>query len=131
MHSKNPGRILLLVDDSAEVCALLADVFGAEGYQVLTAANGADALTIIESQNVDVILTDLRMPVMDGFELAMAIKADSRLRDIPIVLLSATPMKNTWAALEVFSALLVKPCPLNELIRTVNDVQIHTGDLFQ
>lgn len=69
------------------------------------------------------VLTDLRMPVMDGLELATRIKGDERFSAIPVVLLSATPMSNSWQALEVFSALLTKPCSFEHLLSTIESVQ--------
>jgi CheY-like chemotaxis protein len=72
---------------------------------------------------VDVVLTDLRMPVMDGLEFARKVKSNSQLSAVPIVLLSATPMTNSWQARQIFDALLVKPCPLQLLVSTIEAVQ--------
>lgn len=72
---------------------------------------------------VDVVLTDLRMPIMDGLEFATLLKNDSRFSSIPIVLLSATPLKNSWQALRVFDALLVKPCSFDVVVSAVQGVQ--------
>ncbi len=112
-------RSVLIVEDSVDLRMLLADVFEGEGYQVVIAANGKEALGILDYRTVDVIVTDLRMPVMDGVALGRTIKTDMRLRHIPIVLLTATPMTDTWATLEIFDAFLQKPSPLETLIETV------------
>ncbi|MFJ3058234.1 response regulator [Herbaspirillum sp. NPDC087042] len=125
MQEKRDGRTLLLVEDNKEIRTIFSDVFQGEGYQVLEAGNGAEAYAILEQENnlVNVVLTDLRMPSMDGMEFAKKLDSDIRFSRIPIVLLSATPMPNSSHALRFFDALLIKPCPINLLISTVNAVQ--------
>ncbi|MCP1573602.1 CheY-like chemotaxis protein [Herbaspirillum rubrisubalbicans] len=123
MEPTGTGRILLVVEDNVEVSSLFSAVLAIEGYTVIEARNGVKALELMEQHSVDVILTDLKMPVMDGLEFAQKVKADERFVHIPIVLLSATPMTNSGEALQTFSALLTKPCPLEEVILTVNRVQ--------
>ncbi len=66
------------------------------------------------------ILTDLRMPVMDGLEFAKAVKALPATAHIPIVLVRATPMTDSWAAPELFAALLLKPCSMAQLTATID-----------
>ncbi|RAM61397.1 receiver domain-containing protein [Herbaspirillum rubrisubalbicans] len=123
MEPTGTGRILLVVEDNVEVSSLFSAVLAIEGYTVIEARNGVKALELMEQHSVDVILTDLKMPVMDGLEFGQKVKADERFVHIPIVLLSATPMTNSGEALQTFSALLTKPCPLEEVILTVNRVQ--------
>ncbi|MDR6394615.1 response regulator [Herbaspirillum seropedicae] len=113
---KSVRHTVLLVEDNEQVRSLLAEVFDGSGYTPLTASNGVEAVELLERRSVDVVLTDLRMPKMDGLELGMHMKSDPRLREIPIVLLSATPMKDSWAALDTFAVLLVKPCPLQDVV---------------
>ncbi len=75
---KNEGRRpkVLLVDDDEETCALLKGVLEDEGIQVVgAAANGAEALDLVDSTLPEVVLMDLRMPHMDGFEATRLIKA--------------------------------------------------------
>lgn len=125
MNPRPRAPTLMIVEDNPDVRSIFAEVFEGVGYQVLEAANGEDALAQMASvhEPVDVVLTDLRMPVMDGLELATRIKGDARLCTIPVVLLSATPMVNSWQALEVFSALLTKPCSFDQLLATIEAVQ--------
>lgn len=125
MLNSSGARTLLIVEDSRDVRDVFADLFEGQGYQVLQAADGEDALQVIgkTSNPIHVILTDLRMPKMDGFELARNLKADARYSAIPIVLLSATPLSDSWVAREYFAALLVKPCDLVDLVVTVEAVQ--------
>ncbi|HZG18587.1 MAG TPA: response regulator [Herbaspirillum sp.] len=119
------ARTILVVEDNTEVRALFCEVLRTEGYQVLEAGNGAEAYALLRQadQRVHVVLTDLRMPVMDGLQLAAHLKADSRLSAIPVVLLSATPMTNSWQARKMFAALLTKPCAFKLLLSTIEAVQ--------
>lgn len=117
-------RCLLVVEDNEEVRSIFVDAFEAAGYQVLCAGHGEEAVEVMSRSKykVDVILTDLRMPVMDGLEFAIKIKSDTRHAGIPIVLLSATPIRSLTETLTVFSAVLLKPCSLSHLISTVEAV---------
>ena len=117
-------RCLLVVEDNEEVRSIFVDAFEAAGYRVLCAGHGEEALEVMgrSKYKVDVILTDLRMPVMDGLEFAIKIKSDTRHAGIPIVLLSATPIRSLTETLTVFSAVLLKPCSLSLLISTVEAV---------
>jgi len=125
MEKANRGRILLIVEDNCDVRAIFSEVFQTEGYRVLEAENGREAydMMIGSDESVNVVLTDLRMPIMDGLEFATLLKNDSRFSSIPIVLLSATPLKNSWQALRVFDALLVKPCSFDVVVSAVQSVQ--------
>lgn len=82
------GR-LLVVDDNEMNRDLLSRQLARQGYIVLTAADGAKALDVLGEQDVDLVLLDVIMPVMDGVETLRRIKADERLRDIPVLMLSS------------------------------------------
>ncbi|MFS2114805.1 response regulator [Herbaspirillum frisingense] len=115
------ARCLLIIEDDKEVRNIFVEAFQAEGYYVLDAGNGEEAFDVMQRSltRVDVILTDLRMPVMDGLEFAIKSRADKRYAGIPILLLSATPIRSSTENLAVFSSVLLKPCPLTSLISTV------------
>lgn len=70
-----PRSTVLLVDDELNVCAALRRVIRPIGCRVLTASNGREALAVLEEHDVDVVITDMRMPVMDGFELLQIVTA--------------------------------------------------------
>lgn len=84
----NSRHTVLLVEDSEEMRDYLADELNEE-YNVRTASNGADALEIIRNGKVDIVISDVMMPVMDGCELCNIIKTDSDLSHIPVILLTA------------------------------------------
>lgn len=84
---------LLLVEDNEDLLALTAS-FLSKIYKVHTASNGRQALEIIEKENINVIVSDLMMPEMDGYELCEYVKNDSRFSHIPVVILTAKTSLN-------------------------------------
>ena len=69
---------VLVVDDSMPRRRLLTALLGQAGHEVLTASNGAAALELLESQAVDAVVSDVKMPRMDGFQLCRALRRDPR-----------------------------------------------------
>jgi signal transduction histidine kinase/CheY-like chemotaxis protein len=84
---------VLVVDDIQSNRLLLSEILSIYGLAVLEATNGKEAINIIKSQNPDIVLMDLRMPVMDGYEAIKILKGDSRLKNIPVIVLTASAMK--------------------------------------
>jgi len=82
------GKVLV-VDDEEYIQHILNFSFGAEGYEVITAANGEEAVNIARSEKPDIIVLDIMMPKMDGYEACKQIKADPQTQDIPVILLTA------------------------------------------
>jgi two-component system, chemotaxis family, sensor kinase CheA len=83
-------RRIMLVDDSAFFRDMLAPLIKAAGYQVVAAASAADALSVIKSgTRIDIVVTDIEMPDMDGFQLAAALRENPATAAIPVIALSA------------------------------------------
>jgi CheY-like chemotaxis protein len=80
---------ILIVDDEPFNVDVLQQELEELNYQLITAANGREALSKIKSHQPDLILLDLMMPVLDGFAVLAEIKADNDLRDIPVIIVSA------------------------------------------
>ena len=80
---------LLIVDDEPQVRKLLETLLQHEGYQTLTAGSGEEALQLVAQQPPDLILLDIMMPGMDGYEVASQLKGDEATAGIPIIMLSA------------------------------------------
>jgi len=80
---------ILIVDDSPLVREMSRTILAGAGYQVLAAADGLEALERLRTHPVDLILSDLEMPGMDGFRLIEEVKADAGLKDIPVLILSS------------------------------------------
>lgn len=86
----NPSNFkLLIVDDVQTNVLLLKALLGKEGYQIYVANNGIEALELTKREIPDLILLDVMMPGMDGFEVAEHLKVDERLENIPIIFLTA------------------------------------------
>ena len=82
------GRILV-AEDSITSRTLLKNILETAGYQVATAVDGVDALTQVRSNEFDLVVLDVDMPRMNGFELTTKIRADKKLSDLPVVLVTA------------------------------------------
>jgi CheY-like chemotaxis protein len=113
-----PARpTILVVEDEEPVQQLVADLLGDEGYHVLIAADGAQALALVRAERPSLILTDLMMPVMDGVELCRRLRADEQTRHLPIVVMTAAGRGPSEAARA--DAYLAKPFDLDILLELV------------
>lgn len=81
-------RTVLLVEDSITSRMLLKNILAGAGYEVVTAVDGMDALAQLGSAQVDLVVSDIEMPKMDGFALTARIRAESRLADLPVILVT-------------------------------------------
>lgn len=116
---------VLIVDDIVENRYLLETILKAGGYEVVSAVNGAEALAAAQAAPPDLLVTDILMPVMDGFELCRRWKADERLGRIPLVFYTATYTDSKDEALaRTLGAdrFLVKPLPPDTLLEEVRAV---------
>ena len=91
MNPLNP--VILCVDDEEANLRLLEKLLVPRGYVVVIAANGKDALLKIKSQAIDLVLLDIIMPGMNGFEVCRQIKEDQKLRSIPVIMITASIAK--------------------------------------
>jgi len=82
-------KTVLVVDDSLSVRKYLSLFLEARQFRVLSATNGLEALKVLEENNIDLIITDLEMPVMHGYELVHRIKTSQKWKDIPVVVLTS------------------------------------------
>jgi len=82
------GKILV-VDDEIYIVHILDFSLGMEGYEVVTALDGEQALEKLKQEKPDLIVLDIMMPKLDGYEVCKAIKSDPETRQIPVILLSA------------------------------------------
>ncbi|MDG4553758.1 MAG: EAL domain-containing protein [Candidatus Competibacter sp.] len=114
---------ILVVDDHQENHYLLRALFEGHGHRVDEASNGADALIAARRAPPDLIVADILMPVMDGFQLCREWKADARLGQIPFVFYTATYTDSQDEAFALSlgaDAFIVKPIEPEELLATVN-----------
>lgn len=80
---------VLVVDDNRDLCVFLSDALKNEGYDVVMALDGTEALKELEKNNVGIVVSDVMMPGIDGIELCRKIKTDMRYSHIPVILLTA------------------------------------------
>jgi two-component system, chemotaxis family, chemotaxis protein CheY len=108
------GKRILVVDDDPDIRELLFSALEDEGFEVVPAANGHEALATIRTFRPDVIVLDLMMPVMDGWQFAKELR--EREEDIPIVLLSAARDLRAHAKTLSAAEIIEKPFDLSELV---------------
>lgn len=83
------GATVLIVDDEPDLVELIAYALSAEGFRVLTAADGAEGLAVAEAERPDLVVLDIMMPRMDGVELTERLRENAQLRLTPILMLTA------------------------------------------
>ena len=118
-----PPALILIVDDDAGIRGVLADVLQDEGYTTAEAANGEAALAFLDGGAPDVILLDMRMPVMDGWQFAQAYRERTGPR-APIIVMTAAQDAQRWADEIGASACLAKPFEYDAIVRTL---AVHLG----
>jgi urea transport system substrate-binding protein len=114
-----PEVRVLVVDDEPDIRATVSAMLEIEGYDVAEAVNGAEALAAVEATLPDVILLDMRMPVLDGWGFASEMRR--RGHHIPIVVMTAARDAAHWAAEIAATAFVSKPFGYDDLIRAVED----------
>ena len=82
------GRTVLVVEDSASLRMAIASILEQDGYTVLSAADGVQALDVMEESQPDLVLADIAMPVMDGYELYRAVRERPEWISIPFIFLT-------------------------------------------
>jgi chemosensory pili system protein ChpA (sensor histidine kinase/response regulator) len=114
----------MVVDDSLTVRKITSRMLTREGFAVITAKDGMDALQLLGEQTPDVILLDIEMPRMDGFEFTKTIKGDPKNSHIPIIMItSRTAEKHRNRAQELGVDLyLGKPYQEEELLRHLREM---------
>jgi len=113
---------ILAVDDSTTNIALLAGILEEEGYEVIKASNGKDALKLLLKEHIDLILLDLMMPKIDGYKILEKLKQMDNKKNIPVVVVSArTNTKSIKKALDMGAFdFIKKPVDIVELLSAVN-----------
>lgn len=116
---------ILVVDDIEENIYLLKTILGANGYKVVTAKNGFEALNKLKKEPVDIIISDILMPKMDGFQFCRACKKDERFKDIPFMFYTATYIekKDEEFALGLGAdRFIIKPQKPDEFLRILKEL---------
>jgi|SRR5215831_8933105 len=118
MDETPPKARILVVDDEPDLIAVLRMGLQMEGFEVLEAADGAAGLERAHAEKPDLIVLDLMLPKMDGYQVCRTLKFDSRFKNMPIFILSARPgEQDRRLALEMGADDFIrKPYDLKELV---------------
>ncbi len=124
LPEKEEERTVMVVDDSITIRKVTARMLERNGIHVMLAKDGIDATNQLIDAKPDLMLLDIEMPRMDGFELATYIRNDERLKDLPIIMItSRTGEKHKEKALEIgVNQYLGKPYQEEELLKNINEI---------
>jgi CheY-like chemotaxis protein/anti-sigma regulatory factor (Ser/Thr protein kinase) len=118
-----PAKRVLVVDDDPNAVDLLTQILQDEGYQVKGVCNGKEALRVLKGTPQDIIILDLLMPEMDGFEVIQTIKANASWKNIPIIVVTAKDLSDTdWEFLQHRVDRIIRKTGLSEQ-NLMNEVQ--------
>ena len=127
-HDAPTTKTFLIVDDTPKNVMILEKVFASEGYSVLTASHGKEALEILKTSNVDLIISDIAMPVMDGYRLCYEVMKIPETRDMHFIFYSSHYSNedevNFGLALGA-DRYLVRPLAIKELVKLVKEILNH------
>ena len=110
---------ILVVDDDPSILHLVAEILADEGYPVTTAENGAAALDCMSQAHPELVLLDMRMPVMDGWGFARAL--DERGIRLPVVVMTAARDARQWSREIGASGWVAKPFDIDDLLQVIED----------
>jgi two-component system chemotaxis response regulator CheY len=115
---------ILVVDDDKTTRKILSLYLKGKGYEVVTAENGLDALEKMGTENINLVLTDMNMPFMDGIELTKTLKADPNWQNIPILMVTteADEEEKKRAATAGVDDYLVKPANAEQVTASVKKI---------
>ena len=118
------AKLILVADDSASMRQMISFTLNQAGYQILEAVDGKDALEKIKKTTVNMLLTDLNMPNMNGIELIQAVRALPKYKFIPIVMLTteSDQSKKTAGKQAGATGWIVKPFKPNQLVSVLKKV---------
>ena len=117
--------MVLAVDDNADNLYLMSTLLNGHGYQVEKGRNGIEALEKLRSNKIDLIISDIMMPLMDGFQLCMICKTDNYLHRIPFIFYTATYVEKKDEELAYMlgaDKFIRKPADPDELIKIISDI---------
>jgi len=113
---------VLIADDDATIRSSLSYFLTVEGYNVFTAINAFEAYNTALELMPDVIISDIHMPEMDGFELRNKLKANSKTSSIPLIFITAdtTASENKKAASDPINIFITKPFMFEDILKAIN-----------
>ena len=112
---------ILVVDDDPNILEVVSELLDMEGYRVATAANGAEALRVVEAGRPSLVLLDMRMPVLDGWGFAKELRA--RGVKLPILVMTAAQNARVWAEEIGAQGYVAKPFEVPALLDAVEKLR--------
>lgn len=114
-------RTILVVDDEQDIILALEILLAEEGYEIITANNGRQALERLAERRPDLVLIDVMMPILSGPETIAKMRADSEYAEIPVVLMSAIKPQVDLQKLKI-AAFIRKPFEIDTILKTIDQV---------
>jgi len=126
INSNRKRNKILVVDDDERLLHMVRDMLSANGYEVLLAKDGAQAVTVARKEQPGLILMDILMPEMDGYTACSILKSDEKTKRIPLVMLTAVGYEMNKKLSAVLNAddYLEKPVSVGILVDTVKRLMI-------
>ena len=121
------GKKVLVVDDEIHIVHVVAIKLRNNGFEVISAENGAKAFELACAEKPDIIVTDFQMPVMTGLELVAKLRQNETTKDIPVIMLTARSfaIEDEQKQNLKISEFLSKPFSPKELLRSIEDILYH------
>lgn len=122
-------KSILVVDDDPAIRKILSQSFEMEGFVTYQASNGEEALEAIDSAIPDLVILDVMMPKMNGFEVLKSVRSSPRTEDLPVVMLTArSSQEDVWEGWrEGVDYYMTKPFDIEELLRFVERIFTESG----
>lgn len=121
MHVK---PVILIVDDSQTVRALYTELLTRAGFDIKVARDGLEAWDMIQHHAPQLVLMDIVMPRMNGYELCRKLRDNPATRDMPVVMVSSKDQEfdRYWGLKQGANAYITRPCRPDDLVRTINEL---------
>lgn len=115
------GPRVLVVDDHPLMVQLIQETLEREGFSVLSAQNGAECLRVVAQERPDLVILDVNMPIMDGFQVLRALRLKHATRGLPVVMLTVRNTQTDMLAglMKGADEYLTKPCRMEDLVAAV------------
>jgi len=112
-------KTILVAEDEVDILKIITFRLKRNAYNVITALNGKEALEMLKKAKPDLIILDLVMPIIDGYEVCKILKADVNYKDIPVLLLTASATSNMLEKIKLTQAsdYLIKPFEPEDLLK--------------
>jgi DNA-binding response OmpR family regulator len=112
-------KTIVIIDDEYGLADVLVTTLAEVGYRALTASNGVRGLELMAEDPPDLVILDYMMPLLDGPGVLRAMRADPRLTQVPVIMISAMPEAVVRKRVDGYASFLRKPFDFESLLRTV------------